>query len=112
MINKLQNQPLTAAVEAYNDLFRYYGGGIATSEDCTTEVNHAVTIVGYSPPKTYTEMKTEIEHSCRRQLSSDTRRASGCRRSNEIFMDNKCCREIPRTRVHSVEEPAYWLIMN
>lgn len=65
MIEKLQTQPLTAAVEAYNDLFRYYGGGVATSAECGNDVNHAVTIVGYQPAVSYTEMKQVAYPRCR-----------------------------------------------
>ncbi len=41
--------PLTIALSANNEIFRYYKSGIIKLEDnCPTQINHAVAIVGYN----------------------------------------------------------------
>lgn len=113
MVDKLMSQPLTAAVEAYNDLFKYYGGGVVTSEQCGTEVNHAMTIVGYEPPVSSYSKVEKVDYSCRSQSYIDKRfYDNGCRMRNEIAKDGKCCKEIKRISYERVEEPAHWILMN
>jgi C1A family cysteine protease len=40
-------QPVSAAVSAGSKLFLLYSGGIITSNDCGSVLNHAILIVGY-----------------------------------------------------------------
>lgn len=43
------DQPLAVAVDASSTAFRFYKSGVVTKTDgCTTGLNHAVVIVGYS----------------------------------------------------------------
>lgn len=39
------NQPVSVGVDANN--FQFYDGGVMTTDSCGTDLNHAVTIVGY-----------------------------------------------------------------
>lgn len=49
----LQNGPLSIAVAAGNDCWRYYSDGVLSSADrCPTRIDHAVNIVGYEPSQT------------------------------------------------------------
>lgn len=41
--------PLSAVIEADLDAFKLYSGGIFNNAKCGTQVDHAVTIVGYGP---------------------------------------------------------------
>ena len=46
-VNKMQEGPLTFAVSAGNDCWRYYKSGVLTSADgCPTGLDHAVVAVG------------------------------------------------------------------
>jgi C1A family cysteine protease len=47
MRNALKNYALTARVDASSNLWRSYDGGVITSDDCGTTLNHSVAIVGY-----------------------------------------------------------------
>ncbi|CAL4988279.1 unnamed protein product [Urochloa decumbens] len=39
------NQPVSVAVDAHN--FQFYTGGVMTGDSCGTDLNHAVTAIGY-----------------------------------------------------------------
>jgi len=39
--------PVSVAIEADTDVFQSYGGGILNSEDCGTQLDHGVVVVGY-----------------------------------------------------------------
>jgi cathepsin L len=41
----VSNQPVSVGVDANN--FQFYDGGVMTADSCGTDLNHAVTIVGY-----------------------------------------------------------------
>ena len=44
----LEQGPLTVSGNGYSDLFMYFGEGILDATmDCPTELNHAMTLVGY-----------------------------------------------------------------
>jgi C1A family cysteine protease len=40
-------QPISIAIEADTKYFQFYSGGILTSSNCGTQLDHAVLIVGY-----------------------------------------------------------------
>ncbi|RLM68951.1 zingipain-2-like [Panicum miliaceum] len=39
------NQPVSVAIDAHN--FQFYNGGVMTGDSCGTDLNHAVTAIGY-----------------------------------------------------------------
>jgi len=39
--------PVSVAIQADNDVFRYYKSGVMDSEECGTALNHGVLVVGY-----------------------------------------------------------------
>ncbi|WVZ90365.1 hypothetical protein U9M48_036672 [Paspalum notatum var. saurae] len=41
------NQPVSVGVDASSQSFHMYSGGVMTADACGTDVNHAVTVVGY-----------------------------------------------------------------
>ncbi|CAM0150356.1 unnamed protein product [Urochloa decumbens] len=41
----VSNQPVSVAVDAHN--FQFYNGGVMTGDSCGTDLNHAVTAIGY-----------------------------------------------------------------
>ena len=43
----VSHQPVSVALSAYNDAFKYYRGGILDSPYCYDKLDHAVLIVGY-----------------------------------------------------------------
>lgn len=47
MQNAIQNGPMTIAVAAGNDCWRFYSGGILTAaNNCPTRIDHGVVVVG------------------------------------------------------------------
>ena len=47
MMRYIQKQPLAAVIQTSNPIFKFYKGGVITSEKCGQDVNHGVLIVGY-----------------------------------------------------------------
>ena len=43
----LAMQPVSIAIEADTDIFKTYNGGIISSTDCGTKLDHGVLLVGY-----------------------------------------------------------------
>lgn len=41
------NQPVSVGVDGKSGVFQFYNGGILTGDSCGTEINHAVTAIGY-----------------------------------------------------------------
>ena len=41
------NQPISVGIDGKEPSFQFYHGGIMTGDACGTEMNHAVTVVGY-----------------------------------------------------------------
>ncbi|KAJ4700518.1 Cysteine Protease [Melia azedarach] len=56
LLNAVSRQPVSIGIDAYGDDFRHYQSGVFTGV-CGTDLNHAVTIVGYGT--TSTEEKFE-----------------------------------------------------
>lgn len=49
MKRKLMDQPLTVALNASSSAFQFYSSGVVTEADgCSTSLNHAVVLVGYT----------------------------------------------------------------
>ena len=44
---KHNNQPVSVGIDGKQPSFQMYNGGIMTGDACGTEINHAVTLVGY-----------------------------------------------------------------
>jgi len=47
LIKALQNGPITVAIEADKQIFQFYKNGILSSDECGTQLDHAVQVVGY-----------------------------------------------------------------
>ena len=47
IMNAISQQPVAVAIEADNSIFKSYLNGIITSAACGTNIDHAVTAVGY-----------------------------------------------------------------
>ncbi|CAN0914010.1 Senescence-specific cysteine protease SAG39 [Linum grandiflorum] len=47
LLKAVANQPVSVAVRGSDYSFKFYSGGILTADQCGTETNHAVTLVGY-----------------------------------------------------------------
>ena len=43
----VQHGPLVVTIEAESSIFQFYNGGVILTEDCGTELNHAVQLIGY-----------------------------------------------------------------
>ena len=91
-VAKMQDGPLTMAVGAGNNCWRYYAGGIMDSDtDCgQTSLDHAVVAVGVG-------MET-IEHQATEGETSTTcRKATGTERKRKtcggdaVYRRKKCC---------------------
>ncbi|KAF8411032.1 hypothetical protein HHK36_003571 [Tetracentron sinense] len=46
LLNAVANQPVSVTIDGDGQPFQFYKSGVFTG-DCTTEINHAVTVVGY-----------------------------------------------------------------
>ena len=105
-VRKLQDGPLTMAVSAGNDCWRFYKSGILSSKDqCPTYLDHAVLAVGF-------ETEAVIEKQSCRRASKREFRSKKCEgqdsdiRLEKIEQKSMCC-------TYSQEEDvAYWLLQN
>ena len=102
-VAKMQDGPLTMAVGAGNDCWRYYSGGTMDSDtDCgQTSLDHAVVAVGVGM-ETIEHEATEGESTttCRR-ASRKERRKKTCNDGGD-YKRRKCC-----TTTTTEGEPAY-----
>ena len=108
---KLQDGPLTMAVSAGNDCWRYYKSGILTSaHGCPTGLNHAAVAVGVGLEHAEVPATEETSKKTCRLASSYERRKKKCyRRDNEEFSKRVCCQTIvtPGTEAYA-ETMMYW----
>jgi len=47
LLAAVAKNPVSVAIQADNDVFRYYKSGVLDSEECGTALNHGVLVVGY-----------------------------------------------------------------
>ncbi|TQD81203.1 hypothetical protein C1H46_033232 [Malus baccata] len=47
LLKAVSVQPVSVAIAASSQAFQLYSGGLFTDDSCGTELNHAVTIIGY-----------------------------------------------------------------
>lgn len=47
MMKALASQPVVAAVDASQQIYQFYKGGIISSTTCGTSLNHAINLIGY-----------------------------------------------------------------
>jgi len=47
LLAAVAKNPVSVALQADNDVFRYYKSGVVDSEECGTALNHGVLVVGY-----------------------------------------------------------------
>lgn len=78
-VNKLMDGPLTMAVAAGNDCWRYYKEGVLTSANgCPTSLDHAVVAVGIDTETVVVPgTEGETKRTCRKAKRSE-RRARTC----------------------------------
>ena len=116
------NGPYTVAVDAGQDCWWYYSGGIITADmGCPQGLNHAVTVVAYTPASGGTETN-EVEI-CTRQCIDPLGKGKNkyCPSShpdesyNRRGRVNGCCGDVCRTETETTVTdgtPAYWTIEN
>ena len=80
---ELKKAPLAVAIGAASKLYGYKSGVIEQGDEswCTANLNHAVTLVGYTPGELESRTTTtQVVPQCRRKLKKD---ADGCRKKGE-----------------------------
>ena len=46
-MNAIKKGPVSIALRAYTNVFRFYSGGIISGSSCGTSLDHAVILIGY-----------------------------------------------------------------
>ena len=88
-VTKMQEGPLTFAVAAGNDCWRYYKSGILTSANgCPTSLDHAVVAVGVDSEEVTITTEGTSSTTCRKATRSE-RRAKTCQGGD--YRRRKCC---------------------
>ena len=108
---KLQDGPLTMAVSAGNDCWRYYKSGVLTSaHGCPVGLNHAAVAVGVGLEHAEVPATEDSSNTTCRLASGYERRKKKCfRRDNEEYSKRVCCQTIvtPGTEAYA-ETMMYW----
>ena len=115
----LEKGPLTVSGDAYSDLFLNYDGGIMDSTmGCPTELNHAMTLVGYEVEGTQdTVITSSSKDHCEMievttEVVTDAVEETKCRRASyrEFRRENRCYRNRrlpPNTEEYLVAQSRY-----
>ena len=108
---KLQDGPLTMAVSAGNDCWRYYKSGVLTSaHGCPVGLNHAAVAVGVGLEHAEVPATEETSKKYCRLASGYERRKKKCyRKDNEEYKRRVCCQTVvtPGTEAYA-ETMMYW----
>ena len=48
LLKEVARPPVIVGIDANGQTFRFYSGGVFTGENCGTNLNHAVTAIGYN----------------------------------------------------------------
>jgi C1A family cysteine protease len=89
-VTKLQSGPLTFAVAAGNDCWRYYKSGVLTGADgCPTSLDHAVVAVGLDSETITTTTGGTSTTTCRKASKKERKRRS-CTDGSD-YRWRKCC---------------------
>ncbi|KAG5051757.1 hypothetical protein JHK87_003955 [Glycine soja] len=48
LLKEVARPPVIVGIDANGQAFRFYSGGVFTGENCGTNLNHAVTAIGYN----------------------------------------------------------------
>jgi C1A family cysteine protease len=108
---KMQDGPLTFAVAAGNDCWRFYESGILTSADgCPTSLDHAVVAVGVDSETITVTTQGDSNTTCRKASRSEKRNKS-CS-GGAVYGGKKCCTTTTTEGATTTETVNYWLIQN
>lgn len=115
---------MAVAVGGGSDCWRFYNGGILTEDmNCSTSLDHEVTLVGYTETSAgtesqtycYTEQSTQCRSATRAEIKADACPAGLTARTSKNGKLASCC-EVVYTERCSITpgEPvvAHWTIQN
>ena len=85
---KLAEAPISVALAAGNNVWRYYSGGlVTTSSGCPTQLDHAVVLVAFTPGQ---EVEVPaVPEQCRPKLKNEKK---WCR-DGSTAKGSECCTE-------------------
>ena len=120
-VMKLQDGPLTFAVAAGNDCWRYYKSGVLTSANkCSTRVDHVAVAVAVDTEIVTKTVKGASSRTCRKAQKKERKRKQCNNSSTYTYNKNyrnksrrhQCCTTTQTEDMTTTSYVNYWLLQN